>query len=75
MPKKSPPKSLRLNLEISPAVRSQLETVKERVDSVSFTDIIRRSLAFFDLATEHRCDGGSIIFRHADGREEALKTI
>ena len=35
-----------------------------------FTDVIRRAIATYKLIVDHQADGGEVIFRSADGREE-----
>jgi hypothetical protein len=42
---------------------------------VNMTDLIKKSVALFDLAVSHRKAGGQLIFRHKDGREERLVVL
>lgn len=65
----------RLNLDVSSAVKDTLETLQTRTDATSLTEVVRRALAFYDLATEHRSEEGQIIFRHSDGKEEVLTLL
>jgi hypothetical protein len=65
----------RLNLELNSLASDQLERVKTRTGSPSTTEIIRRSLALFDLFTEHTAQGGEVIFRHPDGTEEKVRIL
>lgn len=65
----------RLNLDVSSAVKDTLETLQARTDATSLTEVVRRALAFYDLATEHSSEQGDIVFRHSDGTEEVLKLL
>lgn len=67
--------STRLNLDILPAVKDQIVIVQKRLGAATMTEVIRRALALIDLASEHRAEGGKLIFRHADGTDEILKLI
>ena len=66
---------VRLNLELNSVARDQLERVQKRTHSPSITEIIRRSLALFDLFTEHTARGGEVVFKHRDGAEEKLRIL
>ncbi len=68
-------KKFRLNLEFSPNVEEKLQRLKTKSDSASFTEVIRRSLALFDLYVEQAESGGEVIFRDSDGSEEKLKIL
>jgi len=39
------------------------------------TEVIRRALAVYDLVVEQQAEGGSIIFKHADGTQETLRIL
>jgi len=56
-------------------VKSQLDELRARTDAPSITEVIRRSIALYDLVTEHCAEGGAIVFRHVDGTEETLKLL
>lgn len=61
----------RLSLDLDPATKANFEALCDRAD-LSLTDLIKRSVGLFDVATEHTASGGTLIFRHKDGREERL---
>jgi len=52
-----------------------MQTLQRRSGVSSLTDLVRKSMAFFDLVQEHINAGGKIVFRHADGTEEILKLL
>lgn len=62
----------RLSLDLDARTKANFEALRERTDTGSLTDLIKKSVALFDVATEHTAAGGSVIFRHPDGREERL---
>lgn len=68
-------KRARLSLDLDPKAKAQLELVQKRTSSSSMTDVIRRSVALFDLVTEHNEQGGILIFRNKDGTEERLRLL
>jgi hypothetical protein len=65
----------RLNLTITPAVRARLEDLQEASGAESMTEVIRRSLALYELAWDLDKKGGHVIFKHADGSEERLALL
>jgi hypothetical protein len=66
---------VRLNLELNSVARDQLQRVQKRTHSPSITEVIRRSLALFDLFTEHTSRGGEVVFRDRDGTEEKVRLL
>lgn len=68
-------KKTRLTLEFDARALAQIETVKTRTMLTSKTAVIQRALAMFDLATEHREQGGEILFKNKDGKMEKLRIL
>lgn len=68
-------KKIRLNLDITPKVKQRIETVMERTESPSITETVRRSMAAYDMVTEHQAEGGKIVFRKSDGSEEVVNFV
>jgi hypothetical protein len=66
---------VRLSLEVTPAVREQIEEMAKRCKATSLTEVIRKSLALLDLYLDHVDEGGTVVFRHADGSEERLRVL
>lgn len=75
MVKEEKSKKFRLNLEFSPQVQQRLLSLKARSDCASVTEVIRRSVALFDLYLDQAEDGGEIVFRNRDGSEKELKIL
>jgi hypothetical protein len=61
-----------LSLDLDKATKDNLEALREREGVGSLTDLIKKSVSLFDVATAHQKSGGALIFRHSDGREERL---
>jgi hypothetical protein len=66
---------VRLNFEVSPELKNSLVDLQERSQSVSITEVFRKSLALLDMVTSHNESGGSLILRHKDGREETVRIL
>ncbi len=66
---------VRLNLELTTAVKEQLEGLQRTSNATSLTEVIRRALALYDLVTEHTSQGGDIILRNRDKTEERLRLL
>ena len=66
---------VRLSLDITPRVREQLSHLEKKTEAGSFTEVVRRVLALYDLVVEHQDEGGKLIFKHADGEEELLRML
>ena len=66
---------IRLSLDVDAKAKAQIEIIRKRTGAASLTDIIRRAVALYDLVTEHVGQGGKLVFRHADGREETLRLL
>ncbi|HEX7631059.1 MAG TPA: hypothetical protein VF388_02915 [Lacunisphaera sp.] len=62
----------RLSLDLDVTTKENFEVLRERTGTGSLTDLIKKSVALFDVATAHTSSGGAIIFRYPDGREERL---
>jgi hypothetical protein len=62
----------RLSLDLDGSTKENFEALRERTGTGSLTDLIKKSVALFDVATDHQAKGGALIFRHKDGREERL---
>lgn len=73
--KTSAAEKVRLNLEFPPPVYEQMQTVQSRSNAASLTEVLRRSLALYDLITEHTVDGGEILLVGRDGKQEKLRIL
>ena len=70
--KKSSTERVRLNLEFPPQIYDQMQEVQRRSNAASLTEVLRRSLALYDLVTEHVDGGGDIVLVDRDGTKEKL---
>ena len=73
--KADPEGKVRLNLEVPKKLRNQLDDLVARSDATNLTEVVRRSLALYDLFLEHSSEGGDILFRYPDGTSEVLRIL
>lgn len=66
-------KVIRMNLEMSPQVREKLERLSEATDE-SLSQVVRRSLAIYDLLLSETDAGGTIVIRR-DGTEKEVMIV
>jgi hypothetical protein len=66
---------VRLNLEFAPQIYEQMQEVQQRSHAASLTEVLRRSLALYDLVTEHIVDGGDIVLVDSKGKQEKLHIL
>lgn len=66
---------VRLNLEFPPQIYDQMQEVQHRSHAASLTEVLRRSLALYDLITEHIVDGGDIVLVNSKGEQEKLHIL
>jgi hypothetical protein len=69
------PERVRLNLEFAPQIYDQMQAVQQRSHAASLTEVLRRSLALYDLVTEHVLDGGDIVLVDGNGNKEKLRIL
>lgn len=75
MPRTKRNDSVRINLEVAPAVRDRLERLKETAELESITEAIRRALAIYEKILELNRDGDEVVIRFRDGTEKPLLII
>lgn len=68
----APATRARLSLDLDVRAKDEIENLRRRTGSATITELIRRSVALYDVVEQHRAAGGSLIFRYPDGREERL---
>ena len=66
---------VRLNLEIHPDVKARLDDLQDRTQAASLTEVIRRSLALYNLVVDLQEEGGRIIINRKDGSTETLAIL
>jgi hypothetical protein len=52
-----------------------MQAVQQRSHAASLTEVLRRALALYDLATEHIVDGGGIALLDHNGKPEKLHIL
>lgn len=68
-------KKTRLNLQIPTHVRIMLDELTVASGATSITEVIRRSLAYYEVLISHTKNGGEVIFRHKDGTDEKVRFL
>ena len=63
--------AIRMNLEMSQRVRDKLERLSEETD-LSLSEVVRKSLAIYDLLWKETQAGGSIIIRTDENEKEVV---
>ena len=66
---------VRLNLELTPELKVSLVELQKRTAASSVSEVLRRSVAMYDMVTEHLSARGSVILKNADGSQETLRII
>ncbi len=62
----------RLSLDLEPGAKENLAALRSRAKLTTLTELVRKSVALFDVATAHQLRGGKVVFRNPDGTEETL---
>ncbi|WP_377694540.1 hypothetical protein [Paraburkholderia humisilvae] len=62
----------RLNFDISPEAKEQIEGLKDRIHADSLSDVVRRALAVYDFLWTQREGGATTVLRFTDGSETLL---
>lgn len=75
MPRTKRPESTRLNLEVAPQVRERLERLRDDTGAESLTEVIRRSLAVYEVLAAAMLDKKEIIIRDSRGNERSLLLV
>lgn len=72
MPRSKRAESVRINLEVAPAVRDRLERLRGDTGAESLTEVIRRALAVYETLTMISNGRATIVVRDAKGGEVPL---
>lgn len=62
----------RLTLEMAEVVRKQLEHLRDQTHADSLAEVIRRSLAVYDLLRKAVAEGGKVILETEEGERELV---
>jgi hypothetical protein len=66
---------IRLNLDFTEQVKAQLESVRDRSNADSMTEVLRRALAVYDFLLSEQEQGSSLFLRTKDGVEQKVPLI
>ena len=72
MPRIARGEKRRLNLEMSEEVRQKLESLREKTDADSLSEVVRRALAVYDFLWSERERGTKLLVRGADDKDREL---
>ncbi len=64
-------RNVRVNLEMSSKCRETLEELSELTDA-SFSEVLRRSLAVYDLLIHETQAGAKIVLKTSEGEREVI---
>ncbi len=67
--------SCRINLDIPIKTKESIESLKERSGATTLTEVVKRSLALYDMILACSQSGGKIIIQSPDGEKETLKLL
>lgn len=67
-------KVVRMNLEMSPQVRKKLEKISDQTDE-SLSQVVRRSVAVYEMLLAETSAGGEIVIRASDGTEKRVVLV
>lgn len=60
---------VRVNLDLSPALKDRLKLLREQTEADSMSEVIRRALILYEYLWENRTEEGLGIVRRSDNRE------
>lgn len=73
MPKNSQNEDrIRLNLELHPEVKDQLDLLQKTTKASSLTEVIRRALALYHFVVDRNREGEILFVEKADGSKEKV---
>lgn len=53
----------RITLELRQSHRDQMERIKDKIDAVSISEVIRRALALYEVVIDELKGGSRLVFR------------
>ena len=66
--------TVRMNLEMSQQVRKKLEHISDTTDE-SLSQVVRRSVAIYEMLLNEKSSGGVILIRASDGTEKQVVIV
>lgn len=64
-------KRSRLSIDLDKNGRELIESLKE-ADQLSYSELVRKSLALYYAVSTHTRAGGKVVFKHPDGTDQSL---
>lgn len=64
--------NVRLHVDITPVAKQKLEELKDRTEAGSLIEVIRRSIALYDLVSLRIQGGEKLFFRDEDGKVQEV---
>ena len=65
-------KTVRLSLRVTPEFKAKIERLRERSDSATLTELLRRSLAVYGTFVDVQESGGRLYAEDEAGNREAI---
>ena len=64
-----------MSLELSQSVRDRLERLRDTTEADSLTEVIRRSLAVYDLLINQERSGSTVVVKTREGTEQRVLLV
>ena len=61
-----------MNLAMSERTRARIEGLKEKLDSDSLSEVIRRSVELLEILSDRQANGDTLILRSPEGVEKEV---
>lgn len=65
----------RLSLELAINTRELIETLRDKANLDTLQSVVHRAILVYDIVRTHCLEGGQVILRQANGREETLRIL
>lgn len=66
---------VRMTLALPRSTKDRMEELQELSEATNLTEVIRRSLAAYELLVKHVKAGNEIVIRQPDGAERGLEIV
>ena len=64
-----------MNMTMPPELKDKLEVLRDKTNAESLSEVIRRSLAIYEVICAEQDKKSTVIFRSKDGTEKELMII
>ena len=65
----------RLSLDITPAIKQNMDALQKRIGASSYVEVFRKALALLDMFTTEQENGVTFLIRDKDGKIEQLRIL